>query len=273
MSAEPVPDTGGGLVRYRATLAYDGTGYHGWARQPGLPTIQESVEDALAVVLRGPAPVTCAGRTDAGVHARGQVIHFDAAPRLASAIARGLNGLLPPAIRVLSVDPVDHTFDARFAALWRRYVYRVTDGPVDPLRRNFVLGVRGALDTEAMDRAAALLIGEHDFGSFCKPREGATTIRRVRAAGWRRSAEESVLTIDADAFCHSMVRSIVGACLLVGRGRREPPWLAELLASPSRVDAAPVAPPHGLVLEEVGYPPPADYAARVRQARSRRRPG
>ena len=271
-TGEPAPPVagGGGLRRFRAVLAYDGTAYHGWARQPGLPTVEEAVSAALGRVARvAPPQVTCAGRTDAGVHARGQVIHADLPAQLQPERLRdGLNGVLPGDIRCRSAAVAEPGFDARFAALWRRYEYRVCDDVPDPLARHSVLAVRHPVDVAAMDEAARLLIGEHDFGSFCKPRAGATTVREVLHCSWRRDgAGVAVLQVRADAFCHSMVRSIVGACLAVGAGRRPPQWMAELLAAPSRVRAAPVAPAHGLVLAEVAYPPTAELARRVAAAR------
>lgn len=275
--SQPAPDhvVGGGLSRYRALVAYDGTNYHGWAAQPGLPTVEQELSRAVARILRLPAVrLTCAGRTDAGVHARGQVIHFDAATSLAPARLRaGVNAVLPLDIRVLRVDAAPAAFDARFAALWRRYRYRITDGMPDPLLRHMVVAVRRQLDVAAMDEAVSVLVGEHDFGSFCKPRSGATTIRGLQQVSWSRQRDGLVvLDIRADAFCHSMVRSIVGASLEVGLGRRSRSWLGELLVAPSRQTAAPVAPAHGLVLEEVAYPDDADLAAAAASARRLRHP-
>ncbi len=218
-------------------LAYDGTAYRGWARQPGLPTVEAAVVTALGRVARVEQPeITCAGRTDAGVHARGQVIHTDLPAQLEPKRLRdGLNGVLPSDIRCRSAAVAEPGFDARFAALWRRYEYRVCDDVPDPLTRHCVFAVRHPLDVNAMDAAAQLLVGEHDFGSFCKPRAGATTVREILQCSWRRDgAGRAVLDIRADAFCHSMVRSVVGACLAVGTGRRSTEWVAELLAAPSR---------------------------------------
>lgn len=272
----PVPEhvAGGGRSRFRALVAYDGTGYRGWAAQPGLPTVQGQLTAALARITQTPGiRITCAGRTDAGVHARGQVVHFDAPIGLVPGKLRaGVNAVLPPDIRVLRIDAAPPEFDARFCALWRRYRYRITDATPDPLQRHMVLAVRHRLDVDAMHAAVLAIVGEHDFGSFCKPREGATTIRCVQAARWTRDNGLVALDIRADAFCHSMVRSVVGASIEVGLGRRPPGWLADLLAAPSRQAAAPVAPPHGLVLEEVGYPADSELAARAAVARRRRAP-
>lgn len=218
--------------------------------------------------------LACAGRTDAGVHALGQCIHLDLPAALPdpARVQRRVNGLLPPSVRLRDLRPAEAGFDARFSALWRRYRYLVTDDEApDPLQRRTVLAVRGPLDAAAMQVGAGLLHGEHDFGSFCRPRPGATTRREVLECSWTRTDDGLlVLQVQADAFCHSMVRSIVGASLEVGRGRRAPQWMAGLLSEPSRQQAAPVAPPHGLVLMEVGYPPVEQYATRARAARRRR---
>jgi tRNA pseudouridine38-40 synthase len=269
-------------VRIRIDLGYDGAGFHGWAAQPGLRTVQGELEAALATVLRQPAvPVTCAGRTDTGVHARGQVCHLDvpgealvaAAGRseLAppAALARRLNGVLADDLRVARVAEAPEGFDARFSAIWRRYAYRVDDREgADPLARGHVLAWRHPLDLEAMDRAAADLRGEHDFAAFCKRREGATTVRTLLELGWERDPSGvAVATVRADAFCHHMVRSLMGCLLAVGEGRREEVWPGEVLRAGVRDPAVPVVPAHGLVLEEVGYPGDAELAAQAVAAR------
>jgi tRNA pseudouridine38-40 synthase len=257
-------------VRLRLDLAYDGTDFHGWASQPGLRTVQGTLEGALARILRLDAvPVTCAGRTDTGVHARGQVAHLDVdGPVLVAsagrspappeeALLRRLNGVLPQDVRVRRCLRAPDGFDARFSATWRRYAYRVADAPelVDPLRRGHVLAWRRTLDLEAMNRAAEPLHGEHDFAAFCKKREGATTIRTLQELVWRRDAEGvAVATVRADAFCHNMVRALVGAMVAVGEGRHGPTWLADVLRARRRDPRVTVLHAHGLTLEEVGYP-------------------
>lgn len=271
-------------MRLRIDLAYDGGDFHGWATQPRLRTIQGTLEAALATSLRVPeVAVVCAGRTDAGVHARGQVVHLDVeeADLLASAgrsevppadaLLRRLNGILPRDVRVRAVAEAPAGFDARFSALWRRYAYRLADAPevLDPLARNHVLAWPRAVDLETMDRAAAGLTGEHDFAAFCKKREGATTIRTLLRLAWHRDATGvAVATVVADAFCHSMVRALVGCLLTVGEGRRPATWPGEVLAAGRRDPAVTVAPAHGLTLEEVGYPPAAGLAARAAAART-----
>jgi tRNA pseudouridine38-40 synthase len=260
-------------VRLRIDLSYDGTDFHGWATQPDLRTVQGTLEAALATVLRVPdVAVVCAGRTDTGVHARGQVVHVDLDEH-DDRLLRRLNGILPPDVRVRAVVPADPGFDARFTALWRRYAYRVADHPrlVDPLRRHHVLAWPRPLDVEAMAEASRPLLGLQDFAAFCKRREGATTIRTLQELTWARGADGlAVATVQADAFCHHMVRSLVGCLLAVGEGRRPVGWPAEVLAAATRDPAVAVVPAHGLTLEEVGYPAAAGMAAQAERARTRR---
>ncbi|SDS02728.1 tRNA pseudouridine(38-40) synthase TruA [Jiangella sp. DSM 45060] len=288
--ADPTPGDGG-LLRVRLDLAYDGTDFSGWAAQPGRRTVQGVLEEALGRVLRiDPPRLTVAGRTDAGVHARGQVCHVDvpvtawaAAPGRsdrppAVALTRRLAGVLPGDVRVHGVAVAPSGFDARFSAVWRRYRYRVADTAygADPLLRGFVLWHDRPLDVDAMNAAAAGLLGEHDFAAYCRPREGATTIRELRVLSWERSDDGlAVATVEADAFCHNQVRAMIGALLLVGDGRRPADWPATVLAAGARDPGVVVIPPHGLTLEAVGYPPDAELAARAATARSVRtlRPG
>ncbi len=276
-------------VRLRIDLAYDGSGFSGWAAQPGRRTVEEVLAEALGRVLRLPGPpgLTVAGRTDAGVHARGQVVHADVPAAAWPAAAGGhantaaadqrvlarLAAVLPADARVHAVGPAPDGFDARFSALWRRYSYRVCDDPAraDPLRRHETLWSFRRLDLAAMNEAARSLLGEHEFAAFCRRRPGATTIRTLRALDWRRDGDGlAVAAVVADAFCHNMVRALVGALLAVGEGRRPPGWPAEVLAAAVRDPAVRVVAPHGLCLEEVGYPPPAELAARATQARNLR---
>ncbi|MEV4999580.1 tRNA pseudouridine(38-40) synthase TruA [Nocardioides sp. LML1-1-1.1] len=272
-------------MRLRIDLAYDGGDFRGWAAQPGLRTVQGELTTALTTVLRLPeeAQVTCAGRTDSGVHARGQVVHVDVDPEVSKTaarqvtqlevLARRLNGFLPRDVRVRRVTEAPAGFDARFAALWRRYAYRIVDDParVDPLTRNHVLSWPRALDVAAMDQAAGTLVGLHDFAAFCKKREGATTIRTLLDFGWTR-AEDGMLVghVRADAFCHSMVRALVGCMIAVGEGRKEAGWAAEILTGLRRDPNVVVVPAHGLTLEEVAYPEDAALAARVELTSARR---
>ena len=273
---EPATDTGGGLVRLRLDISYDGRALHGWARQPGQRTVQGDLELALSTVLRTDVDLTVAGRTDAGVHATGQVAHCDVPRALwleqKDRLVRRLRGVLPPDIAVPAVTEAHPDFDARFSALGRHYVYRLTDHPSGPppLRRADTVGWPRAVDVDAMARAAGLLLGEHDFAAFCRRREGATTIRTLLALDVTREGELVTVAASADAFCHSMVRSLVGALLAVGEGRRTPEWPAALLARTERASDVPVAPAHGLTLVAVDYPLDQDLAARALVTRARR---
>jgi tRNA pseudouridine38-40 synthase len=263
-------------VRLRVDLSYDGSGFSGWAAQPGRRTVEAELAQALGRVLRlpGPPKLTVAGRTDAGVHARGQVSHADVpadtwAAAAGRAVAR-LAGVLPADIRVRAADLAPDGFDARFSALWRRYSYRVCDDPAaaDPLRRHETLWYFRRLDVTAMNEAALSCLGEHDFAAFCRRREGACTVRSLRVLDWHRDdAGIAVATVVADAFCHNMVRALVGALIAVGEGRKPSHWPAEVLAAEVRDPAVRVVAPHGLCLEEVRYPPAGALAARAADTR------
>lgn len=276
-------DTG---LRIRIDLAYDGSPYHGWATQPGLPTVQEEVETGLATIFRQPIHATVAGRTDAGVHAANQVFHFDIAasqwqklsgnhperPPEAAMVSK-LNGVLASedgAIRILAARVVPAAFDARFSPLSRRYRYRINHGSPDPLTRHFTYHHRKPLDTATMVKEIEDIAGLHDFGSFCKPRRGATTIRTLHAFSLDVTDEVITVWLSADAFCHHMVRALVGALLLVGDGSREPGWLRHRLEHPVRDSNMAIAPAHGLILDSVIYPRDEDVGRRAHQTRARR---
>jgi len=267
-----------GFVRVRLDLAYDGAGFAGWAFQHAVRTVQGELEQALATIARQELPrVTVAGRTDAGVHARGQVAHVDLPPDLAAdpLLLRRLNGVLPHDVRVRRVGAAPEGFDARFAGLSRTYRYRIADRPelVDPLRRHDTLAWPRPLDLSALQEASQLLLGLHDFAAFCRRREGATTVRTLLRLEWERDPEGVlVATVKADAFCHSMVRSLVGALLAVGEGRRPVDWPASLLSLGARASEVTVAPAHGLTLEAVDYPPDSELAARQAVTRNLRTP-
>ncbi|MBD0745581.1 tRNA pseudouridine(38-40) synthase TruA [Streptomyces sp. CBMA152] len=269
-----------GLVRARLDLSYDGKDFSGWAKQPsGRRTVQGEIEAALRTVTRSAQTydLTVAGRTDAGVHARGQVAHVDLPEDVwaehREKLLRRLAGRLPHDIRIWRVAEAPSGFNARFSAIWRRYAYRVTDNPggVDPLLRGHVLWHDWELDVEAMNAASTALLGEHDFAAYCKKREGATTIRTLQQLSWVRGEDGIVTaTVRADAFCHNMVRSLVGALLYVGDGHRGVEWPGKVLAAAVRDSSVHVVKPHGLTLEEVGYPADELLAARSREARNMR---
>jgi tRNA pseudouridine38-40 synthase len=282
------------VTRIRLDLAYDGGGFTGWAKQPGLRTVQGEIEAALATVFRnvGAAPtLTVAGRTDVGVHATGQVAHLDLdeaqladldrprrggpAPRGLEALVRRLNGIAGADgdVQVQSAVVAPAGFDARFAAVWRRYEYRIADAAAlrDPRRRGYEIWHPTALDEEAMQAAARGLLGLHDFASFCRPREGATTIRTLQEFAWGRDADGVLVArVRADAFCHSMVRALVGACLAAGGGKLTARRVAELRDATTRTSEFAVVPAKGLTLVEVGYPPDEELAARAEQTRAKR---
>lgn len=269
-------------TRVRLDVAYDGTDFSGWAVQPDRRTVAGVLMQAFDLVLGSDAAtgLTVAGRTDAGVHATGQVCHVDLPTevwrRHEGTLLRRLARLLPGDVRVRAVTGVPGDFDARFSATFRRYEYRVTDVPwgAEPLRRHDTLAWSSRLDQAALNAAADGLVGEHDFAAYCRRKENATTLREVTRLDWRRSADGVlVATVQADAFCQAMVRSLVGAMLVVGDGRRPAGWPAGLLARRERANEVNVAPAYGLTLVAVGYPDdPAGYADRATRTRRLRVP-
>jgi tRNA pseudouridine38-40 synthase len=239
----------------RLDLAYDGSGFHGYARQEGLRTVQGTLEDALTTLLGGAVETSVAGRTDAGVHARGQVVSFivDTDVDLAK-LARSLNGIVGPEIAVMLVTRAEDGFDARFSALWRRYRYSMDTGEApDPLRRGYEWHVGPRLDRGAMAAATGEFIGEQDFSAFCRAVGGSSNVRRVDQATWEANGNSLHFWIRANAFCHQMVRSLVGLCYDVGRGFTPVGSVREIIDGRDRGRVVTVAPPHGLVLWEVGY--------------------
>lgn len=265
-------------MRLRIDLAYDGTDFSGWAKQPDLSTVQGTLEDALSTILRvDDVHTVVAGRTDAGVHATGQVVHVDVEDTVeAGSVQSRLNSLLSNSgISIHSVSVAPEGFDARFSPIFRRYEYRIADAlsDRDPRTRRFTHWVDGPLDIEAMNTAAESIVGLHDWTTFCKPREGATSVRELQTFRWVRD-EHGVLvaTIQADAFCHNMVRNLVGMCVAVGRGRLAPSDALTLRDQRLRTSAFVVLPPQGLTLAEVGYPADTELAARAEQTRDKRDP-
>lgn len=272
-------------MRVRLDFAYDGTDFSGWARQPGLRTVEEELASGLGTVLRVPPPrLTVGGRTDAGVHARGSVAHLDVAEEVwravpgrsdrvpGAALVTRLRGVLPGDVVVRAAVEVPEAFDARFSALRRRYSYRICDRPerLDPLRRRDTVVVRRPLEVPAMDAAARSLEGLRDFAAFCRPREGATTVRTLLRHTWRRDEDGIVVgRVEADAFCHSMVRALVGSVVPVGEGRRPVTWPEEVAERRVRDPGVQVMPAHGLCLEEIIYPEGAQaLAARDLESRA-----
>jgi tRNA pseudouridine38-40 synthase len=284
------PARGGGLVsslRIRLDFGYDGTAFSGWAMQPGKRTVETELSNALTLILRASRPVrlVVAGRTDAGVHARGAVAHADVDPGgwallpgrstrspADSALAR-LNGVLPADMVIHRVRAAPEGFNARFSAIQRRYLYRICDQPqaLDPLRRHDTLVHRRPLDVASMNEAGQQMLGLRDFSAFAKRRAGATTIRTLLDFSWFR-AEDGVLEarVVADAFCRSMVRALVGAVIPVGEGRQPVEWPAQVLVAGRRHPGVVVMPAQGLSLEEVTYPPDVDVGGRATAARFRR---
>jgi tRNA pseudouridine38-40 synthase len=280
----PAIDSVGGHVRLRLDVAYDGTGFAGWATQASQRTVAGTIDDALSTVFRTPVVTRAAGRTDTGVHATGQVAHVDVpvdaiprayprTPRDGDAeflpLVRRLSRLLPEDVRVLEVARAPSGFDARFSALRRHYVYRLSTAPfgVEPQAARFVTPWPRPLDVDAMKAASRELEGLNDFAAFCRPREGATTIRDLQRLEWARDGHLLTAHVTADAFCWSMVRSLVGAVLAVGEGRRDPHWCAELLTSTRRSSDFSTAPARGLTLVGVDYPPDAELEARTKVTR------
>ena len=263
-------------TRIRMDVSYDGREFSGWAIQPQRRTVAGVLIEALERLFGADVPfgLTVAGRTDAGVHATGQVCHVDLPAagyeENAGSLLRRLAALMPPDARVRAATPVPDTFDARFSATFRRYEYRVADTPwgPEPLRRHDTIGWVRPLDLDRLRQAAAPLIGEHDYAAYCKRKEHATTVRAITRLDWRREADGvAVATVQADAFCQAMVRSLVGAMLTVGDGRRSPDWPGRLLTLRERSSEVTVAPAHGLTLVEVGYPAEAHYADRAEATR------
>lgn len=294
---EPAIESGGGLVslssprpvtRLRLDIAYDGTEFAGWAVQAGQRTVAGVLDEALSTVFRTPVALRAAGRTDTGVHATGQVAHVDvpadaiphAYPRMARPLdteflplVRRLSRLLPTDVRVTDIVRAPAGFDARFSALRRHYIYRLSTAPygVQPQLARYVTPWPRPLDVDAMNAASRELIGLNDFAAFCRFREGATTIRDLQRLDWSRSGELITAHVTADAFCWSMVRSLVGALLAVGEGRRDPAWCAGLLKASRRSSDFAAAPPQGLTLVGVDYPLDDQLEARITVTRDLRR--
>ena len=271
---EPTLYPESGFRRLRIDLAYDGTNFSGWAIQPDRRTVQEVVETALSTLAQSPAQTIVAGRTDAGVHATGQVIHVDLPETLEiEDLAYKLNRILDEDVRINKIEIAPIAFHARFSALRRYYEYRILDENkvIQPLARLNTASWYRPLDVDVMNRASALLLGTHNYAAFCKYREGATTIRTLETYQWRRD-EEGCLVADvvADAFCYSMVRNLVGAIVCVADGRKDPEWISTLLEDKERVSDSLVFPARGLTLYKVDYPDAAELLERAKKTVARR---
>ena len=273
---EPPALPGRGFIRLRIDLSYDGTLFAGWASQPKLRTVQSEVEKALQTAFHLKVPVTTivGGRTDAGVHARGQVIHADVPESVLKEdfgkIAYSLNGLLDADVRILDLIQAPYGFDARFAAIARRYSYSFSNGAPDPLYRHFVVPSWRELDVDAMNKASSQLIGLNDFTAFCKRTQFGTSIRTLNQFDWRHTDFGVMATLEADAFCYSMVRSIVGCLISVGEGKQDTGYPKRVLDSKARQDEVVTMPAHGLVLEKIIYAPDEELMARQEVTRAKR---
>lgn len=280
---EPTLFAESGFLRLRLDIAYDGTNFSGWSKQPERRTVQSEVESALQKLTRVPVETIVAGRTDAGVHATGQVVHVDI-PDLEigpyskkndwniEELPYRLNRILDEDVRIMSASIAPVGFHARFSALRRYYQYKIVDNnrPILPMRRFDVAPWYRPLDVDVMNRASALLVGENDFAAFCKFRQGGTTIRTLEKFSWVRSDEGLKAEIVADAFCYSMVRNLVGAVVCVADGRFAAEWIREVLDNRKRVSDSLVFPSRGLTLVHVDYPPEDQLLARIEETLRRR---
>ena len=272
--SEPTLFPEGGFLRLKIKLAYDGTNFSGWAKQPDRRTVQEEFEKAFAIIVRQQCDSIVAGRTDAGVHATAQIIHIDVPESTdLSDLEYRLNQLLDTDLRVLELEVAPEGFHARFSALRRHYQYQIVDSnkAINPLDRYDRASWYRPLDLGRLNEASALLLGEHDFAAFCKFREGATTIRTLEIFKWERKADGLLVAqVVADAFCYSMVRNLVGSAVCVAEGRFEPSWIAEMLANRERISDSMVFPAEGLTLVQVDYPNNAELITRASLTISRR---
>jgi tRNA pseudouridine38-40 synthase len=271
--AQPTLFPESGFRRLRIDIAYDGTAFYGWATQPDRRTMQNLVEEAISQITRSQVQTIVAGRTDAGVHATGQVIHADLPDVLFADgltyrdLRYKLNRILDEDLRVMEISDAPEGFHARFSALRRFYTYKILDNNevIAPLSRYDVAPWYRPLDVDLMNKASALVLGHHDFAAFCKFKEGGTTIRTLEKYEWRRDSEGLLIAeVVADAFCYSMVRNLVGAVVCVADGRKDPSWIQELLANKERVSDSLVFPARGLSLTRVEYPSNDELIDRAR---------
>jgi len=271
---EPTLYPESGFRRLRLDLSYDGTNFSGWGIQPDRRTVQQAVEEAISTVTQLKAETIVAGRTDAGVHATGQVIHVDIPESIAlDDLAYKLNRILDEDIRINQIQIAPPAFHARFSALRRYYEYRILDENkvIPPLARFNTEPWYRPLDLDLMNEASALLLGTHDYAAFCKFREGATTIRTLESYSWRRDSDGFLIAdVVADAFCYSMVRNLVGAIVCVADGRKDVSWISTLLENRERVSDSLVFSGRGLTLYKVDYPSDAELLERAAKTIARR---
>ena len=271
---EPTLYPESGFRRLRIEIAYDGTNFSGWALQPDRRTVQASIEEAISKIARVSVETIVAGRTDAGVHATGQVIHVDVPEEMGlDDLGYKLNRILDEDVRINKIEIAPPAFHARFSALRRYYEYRILDENkvIQPMARLNTASWYRPLDVDLMNRASGLLLGTHDYAAFCKFREGGTTIRTLETYQWRRDREGYLVAdVVADAFCYSMVRNLVGAIVCVADGRKDPEWISTLLENKERVSDSLVFPARGLTLYKVDYPDAAELLERAKKTVARR---
>ncbi len=284
LMTEPTLLAESGFLRLRLDLAYDGTNFSGWGKQPDRRTVQEEVEKTLQKLTRTKAETVVAGRTDAGVHATGQVVHVDIPEMESGPYAKKvnwdfgdlpyrLNRILDEDIRITSATVAPYGFHARFSALRRCYEYKILDSNtvILPLQRFDIAPWYRPLSVDVLNEASALLLGENDFAAFCKFRESATTVRNLETFSWSRNSEGVLVAeVVADAFCYSMVRNLVGAVVCVADGRFEPSWVKDVLNNRVRISDSLVFPARGLTLTRVDYPNDDELVARIERTLRRR---
>ena len=272
--SEPTLYPESGFSRFIFTASYDGTNYSGWAKQADQRTVQGEIESALAKIFGAQIDIIVAGRTDAGVHASGQVFHADLPSGSDTEnLVYKINRILDEDARVLSVRQAPAGFNARFSALRRHYRYKIQDSNriLDPLARYDVATWYRPLSDALLNEASQVLLGEHDFAAFCKFREGGSTIRRLEKFHWSRGTNQILVSeIVADAFCYQQVRNMVGAVVTVAEGRHEISWLERMLANKERVTDSLVFPSRGLTLMQVDYPADSELLARAEKTIARR---
>jgi tRNA pseudouridine38-40 synthase len=265
---EPTLYPESGFLRLRLDIAYDGTNFSGWAKQPDRRTCQEIIETTISKIARVQVETVVAGRTDAGVHATGQVVHVDVPENLdLEDLTYRINRIMDEDLRITKISIAPPAFHARFSALRRSYTYKILDNNqvIPPLIRADIAPWYRTLDLNLLNEASALLLGSNDFAAFCKFREGSTTVRNLEKFSWiRDGAGLLIADVVADAFCYSMVRNLVGAVVCVADGRFQPDWVLQTLKNRERISDSLVFPARGLTLYKVEYPPDSELLERVK---------